>query len=149
LPFGHFSPPPPRPFPIFEISVEAEFAAAHSLVIGGEREPVHGHNWHVTVTAAGPQLDADGLLCDFHLIERFLRELIAPMHNRNLNDLPAFAALNPSAENVARHIADQLIAGLERKLAPRAAIASVRITEAPGCAATYYPGPLAAAAPQS
>ena len=45
---------------MFEVSVEAMFCAAHALTIGGDREPVHGHNWHVSATVAGPALDQDG-----------------------------------------------------------------------------------------
>lgn len=122
---------------MFEITVQAEFAAAHALVIAGVREPIHGHNWHVTVTVAGEKLDADGLLCDFHTVEDVLRETIAPFHNANLNDHAPFDRLNPSAENVARYIAEALSAALNEALSPHAAIASVRVTEAPGCAATY------------
>lgn len=126
---------------MYEISVQTEFAAAHALVIAGEREPIHGHNWHVTVTIAGPALDADGLLCDFHAVERALGAIVARMNNANLDDVPPFAggALNPSAENVARVIADELKRGLAGTLAGGARVASVRVTEAPGCAATYRP----------
>lgn len=123
---------------MFEIAVQAEFAAAHALSIGGVREPVHGHNWHVTVTLAGPNLDDDGLLCDFHTVEASLRDLTAKFHNRNLNDIPPFSGeVNPSAENVARYLAEELSAGLDPDLSPHATIHSVRVTEAPGCAATY------------
>lgn len=123
---------------MFEVSVEAEFAAAHALSVAGMREPVHGHNWHVTVTVAGPSLDRDGLLCDFHTVESALRELVGRFNNRDLNTLAPFReGLNPSAENVARTIADELSEVLD--LSPHAGIASVRITEAPGCAATYRP----------
>jgi 6-pyruvoyltetrahydropterin/6-carboxytetrahydropterin synthase len=123
---------------VFEISVQTEFAAAHALSIAGVREPVHGHNWHVTVTLTGATLDEDGLLCDFHTVESTLKELTGKFHNRNLNEIPPFdVAVNPSAENVARYLAEELSANLEPDLAPHAAIASVRVTEAPGCAATY------------
>lgn len=123
---------------MFEISVQTEFAAAHALSIGGVREMVHGHNWHVTVTLAGPTVDGDGLLCDFHTVEATLRELTARFHNRNLNELSPFdGSVNPSAENVARYLAEELSASLDADLAPHAAISSVRVTEAPGCAATY------------
>ena len=123
---------------MFEISVQTEFAAAHALSIAGVREPVHGHNWHVTVTLTGATLDEDGLLCDFHTVESTLKELTGKFHNRNLNEIPPFdVAVNPSAENVARYLAEELSANLEPDLAPHAAIASVRVTEAPGCAATY------------
>ena len=125
---------------MFEISVTTEFAAAHAIVIAGEREPLHGHNWHTTVTLSGPSLDAEGLLCDFHLVESSLRDLVARFHNRNLNDLPPFSGtLNPSAENVARHIADELSRSLSGRLPRGVQVSSVRVTEAPGCAATYRP----------
>jgi 6-pyruvoyltetrahydropterin/6-carboxytetrahydropterin synthase len=123
---------------VFEISVQAEFAAAHALVIAGVREPVHGHNWHVTVTLEGSTLDQDGLLCDFHTVESSLRDLIGAFHNRNLNEVEPFrGGVNPSAENVARYLAEELSTGLEPDLAPHARIVAVRVTEAPGCAATY------------
>lgn len=128
---------------MYEISVQTEFAAAHALMIAGEREPIHGHNWHVTVTLAGPTLDADGLLCDFHAVERALGAIAARLKNTNLNDVAPFAGgeLNPSAENVARAVADELRRGLGDTLGGRAEVAAVRVTEAPGCAATYRPQP--------
>lgn len=122
---------------MFEISVEHVFAAAHALIVGGAREPLHGHNWEVTAVIAGATLDADGLLCDFHTVHDTLVEIVDPFHNRSLNDLPPFTTLNPTAENVARHIADELAARLDAALAPHARVDRVRVTEAPGCAATY------------
>jgi 6-pyruvoyltetrahydropterin/6-carboxytetrahydropterin synthase len=125
---------------MFEISVESEFAAAHAILLGGVREPLHGHNWHITVTLAGPRLDPEGLLCDFHLVESSLRELTGRFHNRNLNEIPPFnRTLNPSAENVAFHIADELSRALAGRLPPGVFLESVRVTEAPGCAAVYRP----------
>ena len=126
---------------MFEVSVETTFAAAHALLIAGRREPLHGHNWHTTVTLAGPALDRDGLLIDFHAVERLLKDITAPFHNGNLNDTPPFTNLNPSAENVALHIARALAAGLEAAGITRggARIRAVHITEAPGCAATDFP----------
>jgi 6-pyruvoyltetrahydropterin/6-carboxytetrahydropterin synthase len=128
------------------ITVESRFSAAHAIRIGGPSgslEPLHGHDWHVTATIEGRTLDHDGLLCDFHTIEDALREITSRFHNQNLNDLDPFristasGALNPTAELVARHIAEELSAAIDEALAPNARLASVRITEAPGCAATY------------
>jgi 6-pyruvoyltetrahydropterin/6-carboxytetrahydropterin synthase len=90
----------------------------------------------VTVTLAGPALDTDGLLCDFHAVERALAAVTAGFHNANLNERPPFTdGVNPSAENVARHIADRLGASLT--LRPGVRIDSIRVTEAPGCEAEY------------
>lgn len=120
---------------MFTLSIEAEFCAAHAIVMRGVREPVHGHNWKVTAVVAGDRLDADGLLCDFHAVQAVLAAAIAPFHNGNLNDTPPFDRVNPTAEHVARHIAGALGKGLSLGVAVR----SVRVTEAPGCAATYMP----------
>lgn len=129
---------------MYEIDVQAEFSAAHAIRIAGIVEPLHGHNWHVTATVVGPELDADGLLCDFHTIEQSLRQITARFHNRNLNDCPPFRpadrdpGINPTAELVARQIARELSAAIDLSLAPHARLVRVRVTEAPGCAATYH-----------
>ena len=124
---------------MFDLTIETTISAAHAIVIGGQREPVHGHDWHITATISGRTLDAEGLLCDFHAVESALREVTAPFHNRNFNETSPFDRLNPTAENIARHFADQLGGRLRAILPPGAALTALRITEAPGCAATYRP----------
>lgn len=124
---------------MYEITVEREFCAAHAITIAGAREPLHGHNFHVTATIAGDTLDADGLLCDFHTVNALLKEICRPFVNANLNAVPPFDRVNPSAEHIARHIAEQLAERLDPALAPAARVASVRVTETTGCAATYRP----------
>jgi len=124
---------------VFDLTIEATISAAHAIVIGGQREPVHGHDWHITVTISGLALDAEGLLCDFHAAERALREVTAPFQHRTFNEVPPFDRLNPTAENIARYLAEQLGGRLRPILPPGAALTALRITEAPGCAATYRP----------
>ena len=118
---------------MFEVEIERVFCAAHAIVMNGEREPVHGHNWQVVATIAGPDLDEDGLLCDFHVLDRRLAEILAPFQNADLNTTPPFDTLNPTAEHVARHVARQLADGLPRGLA----VTRVAVNEAPGCRAVY------------
>lgn len=122
---------------MFTITVTHEFCAAHTLSIAGAQEPIHGHNFVTKATIAGDTLDGDGLLCDFHTVHAVLIEICDPFTNQNLNDTPPFDTLNPSAEHIAKHIADQLAARLDDALAPSARVHSVSITEAPGCVATY------------
>src|SRR3954447_11290419 len=90
----------------FEITTTRTFSAAHQLrLYDGSLEPLHGHNWRVKVTAAAPKLDAIGVGMDFHVLERLVDAVLAPLHNRHLNDVPPFTSeLNPSAENVALHV---------------------------------------------
>lgn len=94
----------------FEINSTRTFAAAHQLRLpGGSIEPLHGHNWRVKVTVSSSQLDALGTVMDFHELERRVDEVVQPLHNRHLNELEPFTReLNPSAENVAFHIARSL-----------------------------------------
>lgn len=122
---------------MYELSVEREFCAAHAIVMAGRREVVHGHNWRVTVTVGGGKLDGDGLLCDFHALERSIDLVLAPLHNADLNATAPFDRVNPTAEHVARHIAERVATSMPSGIAIR----SVRVTEAPGCAATFMPPP--------
>jgi len=94
----------------FEISTTRSFSAAHALrLYDGSLEPVHGHNWRVKVTVSSSKLDALGTVMDFHELERLVDAITVPMHNRHLNELQPFdRELNPSAENVAFHIARSL-----------------------------------------
>lgn len=121
---------------MYEITVHREFCAAHALTISGTREPMHGHNFRVTATIAGDQLDSDGLLCDFHTVNAVLKDICRPFVNANLNETEPFDRVNPTAENIARHIADQLAERLDDTLAPAARVASVCVTETTGCSAT-------------
>jgi 6-pyruvoyltetrahydropterin/6-carboxytetrahydropterin synthase len=120
---------------MFELAVQREFCAAHAIRIHGRQEPVHGHNWRITLRVCGRELDSDGLLCDFHVLERAVDEVIGPLHNSDLNTAPAFERVNPTAENVARHIGELVQTVLPRKVR----LVSVSVSEAPGCTATYRP----------
>ena len=90
----------------FEITTTRHFAAAHQLrLYDGSLEPLHGHNWRVKVTVSAAKLDAIGVVMDFHELGRLVDAVLAPLHNRHLNDVPPFKTeLNPSAENVALHV---------------------------------------------
>ena len=120
---------------MFELSITREFCAAHALTVRGVREPVHGHNWRVIVAIAGDILDDDGLLMDFHELERALDAIIAPFNNADLNATTPFDRLSPTAEHVAQHIGETVAAKLPASLR----LIRASVTEAPGCVATYHP----------
>lgn len=124
---------------MYEVRVEAEFCAAHSLMIGGVREAVHGHNFRVCVCIGGERLDGDGLLVDFHAVERALGEVVGPWRNADLNATAAFSAAgkNPSAENIAREIGEELGRVVNRG---GVRVEWVSVTEAPGCTAVWRAG---------
>ena len=120
----------------YEITTTRHFAAAHQLrLYDGSLEPLHGHNWRVTVTVAAAALDPIGVVMDFHALERLVDDVIGPLHNTHLNDAPAFdesrGGLNPTAEHVALHVARSLaLPGAVRLL-------SIEVWETPENSARY------------
>jgi 6-pyruvoyltetrahydropterin/6-carboxytetrahydropterin synthase len=121
----------------FEISTTHQFSAAHQLrLYDGALEPLHGHNWVVRVTAGRDELDAIGVVMDFHELERLIDQIVRPMHNGNLNQLVPFnSELNPSAENVALHVGRSL----NKNLPAGVRLLSVEVWEMPTCRAVYRP----------
>jgi len=120
---------------MFELEVRRIFSAAHALLLRGEREVPHGHDWQVDLTVAADRLDADELAFDFHHLEETLDEVLQPFRSVNLNATPPFDRVNPSAEAVARHVAQEVA----RRLPEGIRVQAVRVTEAPGCAARFVP----------
>lgn len=121
---------------MYEVTVSDWFSAAHQLVLpDGSLEPLHGHNWHVSITFVGPQLDGMGVLLDFVALKARVREVLGELHDRHLNDLAAFGTRPPSAEGVAAHLAEQLgdFGGQAARLR------EVAVEESPGCVARYLP----------
>ena len=124
---------------MFEVSVESVFSASHQVILSdGKKEPVHGHDWKVTVTFAGNELDETGFLVDFIAAEKALSGIVEQLNHTSLNECPAMCGMNPSAEHVARIIGDY-VAG-DKTVGH--AFARINLTEAPGCSATYIPAKL-------
>lgn len=121
----------------YEVKVEREFCAAHAIRFRGACEPIHGHNWKVTVWIRGESLDDDGLLVDFHDLERAVDAIIGPWHNTNLNEVSPFEQVNPTAELVAREIANGVRTELGINATTSIDVRRVEVTEAPGCCAIY------------
>jgi 6-pyruvoyltetrahydropterin/6-carboxytetrahydropterin synthase len=128
----------------FTIDTTREFSAAHQLrLYDGSLEPVHGHNWRVRVTVAAEAggLDSIGVVMDFHELERLVDGVVGRWHNRHLNDVEPFAAaggelrLNPSAENVAQALGQEVRGGLPKGIV----LLSVEVWETRANRATYRP----------
>jgi len=111
---------------MFEVSVEAQFAAAHQLRnYRGKCENLHGHNYKVRITVAGEELNSIGLLADFTELKAALREITEFLDHKFLNELEPFTEINPSAENVAWYICDRM----QKSLAAGESVNPIRIAE--------------------
>ena len=123
---------------MFEVSVEDTFAAGHALRnYKGKCENVHGHNYRVQVTFSGPELDSTGLLVDFVVVKKLMQTVVDRLDHQYLNDLAPFDVLNPSAENMARYIYQQVVEGLKVREGVRVGL--VRLWETDTAHATYRP----------
>ena len=87
---------------MYEVTIIKSFSAAHLLSeIGGKCEELHGHNFKVEVTVGSPELNSEGILIDFRLLKKWLKDILDQMDHQHLNDLPFFKSKNPSSENIA------------------------------------------------
>jgi 6-pyruvoyltetrahydropterin/6-carboxytetrahydropterin synthase len=106
------------------LSQRFEFSASHRLnnpglsdeenrrIFGKCSNPHgHGHNYELRVTLRG-EPDANGLLIEIPAFERIVAtQVIDRLDHKNLNiEVPAFASLIPSVENIARIIYGMLVA---------------------------------------
>jgi 6-pyruvoyltetrahydropterin/6-carboxytetrahydropterin synthase len=122
---------------MFEVRVEADFAAAHYLThYHGKCERLHGHNYRVRLWARGTELDAGGMLIDFGVLKNHLREVCGRLDHQNLNDFPVFSG-DPSAERIAKYIFDEVKALLSGKGYDTSTLSAVEIYETPTSMARY------------
>jgi 6-pyruvoyltetrahydropterin/6-carboxytetrahydropterin synthase len=121
----------------FLVRVRARFEAAHHLTsYRGAPEPVHGHSWQVEAALAAATLDSEGMAADFVAAQAALHDLAAALDHRDLNAVPPFDRISPTAERVALWFFDRLA---ERLAGGEATLAEVTVWEAPGCSVTYRP----------
>jgi 6-pyruvoyltetrahydropterin/6-carboxytetrahydropterin synthase len=121
---------------MWEISTETVVAAAHQLRLApGEGERLHGHNWRIKATVRAAELDARGFVMDFNELGPTLRALVEPYEHAFLNEVSPFDDVNPTAENLARVVFQNLAAKVDDA---RVRVARVEVWENDVCAATYY-----------
>lgn len=117
---------------MYEIRVEADFAAAHFLSdFHGKCERLHGHNYRVLAHARGDKLDSGGMLVDFGVLKGALREVCGRLDHSNLNDMALFGG-NPSAERIAAFVFAEI-----KKLLPDTPLFAVDVYETPTSRARY------------
>jgi 6-pyruvoyltetrahydropterin/6-carboxytetrahydropterin synthase len=122
---------------MYEVTITKSFSSAHLLSqIGGKCEELHGHNFKVEVTVAAPDLNEFGLLIDFRVVKKWLVVILDQMDHKHLNELPCFAGINPSAENIAKYICDQMEPKAKES---RVRIARIKVWESENAVVTYIP----------
>ena len=113
-----------------------EWSEQKNRAIYGEEGPHgYGHNYRLEVTVAGEIDPETSMVVNLTDLDRVLKEEIdLPLDHKNLNrDVPDFARVPPTAENLAAWIWKKVAARIEREGWP-CRLAHLRLTLEPGFA---------------
>jgi 6-pyruvoyltetrahydropterin/6-carboxytetrahydropterin synthase len=121
---------------VYEVYVKTHFSAAHSLRgYQGDCARTHGHNWIIEAYVKCKELDQIGIGVDFRDIKQAVKKVLEGLDHFNLNELPAFTAVNPTSENIAKFLYHELGKVLNSDVVR---ISRVKVSETPGAGAFYW-----------
>jgi len=120
---------------VYVIRILSHFSGAHRLrYLHGRCEELHGHNWKVEVAVAGRRLNKEGVLIDFQVLKKKVDKILRTLDHTFLNNLPCFSKREPSSENIAIYVFDQLKKELKGHMA---VLREVTAWESETSSATY------------
>ena len=128
-------------FTMFAIILDDVICAAHyTRALDGTVENIHGHNWNIRVTVTSPELNAVGMVLDFTVAKKLLREILNKYDYQNLNNIPPFNTIIPTTEHMARHFTESFQKKiLEATGDEKIKVEEFQVTESPNCTAVYRP----------
>ena len=122
---------------MYQVSVEQHFDAAHFLRgYRGKCEALHGHRFRVVAMVKAAELDDVGLAYDFVELKHHLGDILSRFDHTCINDIPPFNEINPSSENIASTIYNEL--KLKLAGAP-VSVSCVEVWESPQSGVAYSP----------
>jgi 6-pyruvoyltetrahydropterin/6-carboxytetrahydropterin synthase len=97
---------------MYAVNVRDHFMIAHSFrgEVFGPAQRMHGATYVVDLELRRVALDSDGIVVDIGLATQVLREVLAELNFRNLDEQPEFAGKNTTTEFLARVIFDRIAA---------------------------------------
>ncbi|MBX2863058.1 MAG: 6-carboxytetrahydropterin synthase [Leptolyngbyaceae cyanobacterium MAG.088] len=132
------------------LTISTHFSAAHRLALPTltleqnseiyglcARENGHGHNYHLEVTIKGEMDPRTGMIADLVEFQNAVKaHVVKPFDHTFLNkDIPYFAEVVPTAENIAVHIRDLLREPIKNI---GASLHKVKLIESPNNSAEVY-----------
>ena len=121
---------------MFHVFIKSHFSAGHHLRdYPGNCERPHGHNWKVEVTVKTSELDSLGMGIDFRQVKEAVRKVLDTLDHHDLNEHAGFQSINPSSENIAVYIFNNLQKDLT---SDRYEVHSVTVCETDNTGVTYF-----------
>ncbi len=120
---------------MFEVSKEIMISATHRVrEHQGGCENIHGHNWKIIVYVGAQELNNMGMVIDFKDLKHVMKRVIMPMDHNDINTYPPFDKLNPTSENMAKFIFDEISKELNDE---RKQVSKVEVYETDSSKAVY------------
>jgi 6-pyruvoyl-tetrahydropterin synthase len=132
---------------VYAVEVSDHIMVAHSFRgdVFGPAQRLHGATFAVSAAFMADTLDANGIVVDIGRAFEVLRQVLAPLNYRNLDEIPAFKSLNTTTEFLTKHVFDELTAAAKRGELGRDGreISAIRVTVAESpTARAWYEGAL-------
>ena len=132
---------------MFAVEVSDQIMIAHSFrgEIFGPAQKMHGATFVIRVAFFAEALDQHGIVVDIARAHEVLKEALAPLNYRNLDDVPQFRGTNTTTEFLTKHLFDHLAAAARAGKLGRESgdLKSIRVTVAESpVARAWYEAPL-------
>jgi 6-pyruvoyl-tetrahydropterin synthase len=133
------------------VTVRDHIMIAHSFKgdVFGPAQRLHGATYVVDAEFRRAEIDADGIVVDIGRAGDVLKQVLAGLNFRNLDEVPEFKGKNTTTEFIARTVFDRMVAAIGRgELGPGAgAVESLRVTlQESHVASAWYEGRVGGAA---
>lgn len=117
---------------MFAVEVRDHIMIAHSFRgdLFGPAQALHGATFVIDAAFMAQALDANGVVIDIGRAHTVLKDIIAPLNYKNLDEVQEFAGQNTTTEFLTKHIHDHLAeAARGNELGrPGAELAAIRVT---------------------
>lgn len=101
---------------MYSVTVRDHVMIAHSLKgdVFGPAQRLHGATYVVDVELSRSDLDPSGIVVDIGRASEALRNALADLNYRNLDEVPELAGRNTTTEVLARVVFERLVAAIRR-----------------------------------
>lgn len=95
---------------MFAVEVRDHVMIAHSFKgeLFGPAQALHGATFVIDAAFLSEELDENGVVIDIGRAHEALKEVLAPLNYKNLDEVLEFAGINTTTEFLTKHIHDHL-----------------------------------------